>query len=346
MNVMVALSGGVDSSVAAALLKAQGANVCGGTLHLYGTPGEDAKLAAERLSIPFYEFFEAETFQKEVITAFSESYARGETPNPCILCNRQIKFGLLLDHALSLGQDFLATGHYAKIKKDSVSGRTLLLRAKDQSKDQTYMLYLLNQHQLSHAMFPLGDLTKAEIREMAEEMKLPSAQKPDSQDICFVPDGDYAAFLEALRKAPYEKGDFVNENGDVLGQHQGIIRYTIGQRKGLGIALGEPAFVLKKDAEKNQVILGKEEKLFSHRVLADRLNWIACAAPTEGMTVTAKTRYSHKESVAKLHPLEGGRILAEFMEPQRAAAPGQAMVFYDGDVVVGGGTIISGETAL
>ncbi len=346
MNVMVALSGGVDSSVAAALLQDQGAEVCGGHLHLYGAPSGDAELSAARLEIPFYNFSETEAFEKEVIAAFAESYARGETPNPCIICNRQIKFGLLLDHALALGQDYLATGHYAKIQKDSGSGRMLLLRAKDQSKDQTYMLYLLTQNQLAHALFPLGDLTKTEIREMAQEMALPSAKKPDSQDICFVPDGDYAAFLESRRKKPYEKGHFVNENGEVLGQHQGIIRYTIGQRKGLGIALGEPAFVLKKDVEKNQVILGKEEKLFSHRVLADRLNWIACEAPTEGMTVTAKTRYSHKESLAKLHLLSGGRILAEFSEAQRAAAPGQAMVFYDGDVVVGGGTIISGDTNL
>ena len=343
MKVMTALSGGVDSSVCAALLSDAGFSVCGATLHLYGPKNNDAKASAEALHIPFYEFCEEDAFREAVISAFYESYVRGETPNPCIICNKLIKFGLLLDRALSMGQDYLATGHYARIEKDAATGRYLLKRAKDPSKDQTYMLYLLDQHQLAHSLFPLGDLSKAEIRAIAAERKLPAAHKPDSQDICFVPDGDYAAFLEQVHGKSFPKGNFVDEVGKVLGQHQGIIRYTIGQRKGLGIALGEPAFVLRKDAGKNQVILGKEDKLFATRVMADRLNWIACDKPTEGMTVTAKTRYSHKESVATLHLIAEGKILAEFKEPQRAAAPGQAMVFYDGDVVVGGGTIISGE---
>ncbi len=343
MNVMTALSGGVDSSVCAAILKNAGHTVCGATLHLVGTPQQDAHDAADALGIPFYEFFEQEAFDAQVIAAFQDSYNRGETPNPCIICNRLIKFGILLDHAKKLGQDYLATGHYAKVKHDSASGRMLLMRAKDATKDQTYMLYLLTQEQLARTMFPLGDLTKKEIREIAEDLKLPSAGKPDSQDICFVPDGDYAAFLEKRRGKAYPKGDFVSADGNVLGQHQGIIRYTIGQRKGLGIALGEPAFVLAKNADTNQVILGSEEKLFARRVLADRTNWIACEKPQDGMKVTAKTRYSHKESEATLHILENGVILAEFSEPQRAPAPGQAMVFYDGEVVIGGGTIISGE---
>ena len=343
MKVMMALSGGVDSSVAAGILKNAGHTVCGATLHLAGTPQHDAQMAADALGIPFYEFFEQEAFEKKVIAAFEESYKRGETPNPCIICNRLIKFGLLLDLARKLGQDYLATGHYAKLKHDAATGRTLLMRAKDPAKDQTYMLYLLTQDQLTHAMFPLGDLTKKEIREMAKDMQLPSANKPDSQDICFVPDGDYAAFLEKRSGTAYPKGNFVNEAGEVLGQHQGIIRYTIGQRKGLGIALGQPAFVLSKNAKTNQVILGTEEKLFSRRVFADRLNWIACEKPSGGMEVTAKTRYSHKESKATLHLLDNDLVLAEFAEPQRAPAPGQAMVFYDGDVVVGGGTIISGD---
>ncbi len=343
MNVMTALSGGVDSSVCAAILKNAGHTVCGATLHLLGTPQQDARDAADALGIPFYEFFEQEAFDAQVVAAFQDSYNRGETPNPCIICNRLIKFGLLLDHAKKLGQDYLATGHYAKVKRDDASGRMLLMRAKDTTKDQTYMLYLLTQEQLAHTMFPLGDLTKKEIREIAEDLKLPSAGKPDSQDICFVPDGDYAAFLEKRRGKAYPKGDFVSADGKVLGQHQGIIRYTIGQRKGLGIALGEPAFVLAKNADTNQVILGSEEKLFARRVLADSTNWIACEKPQDGMKVTAKTRYSHKESEATLHILENGVILAEFSEPQRAPAPGQAMVFYDGEVVIGGGTIISGE---
>ncbi len=344
MKVMTALSGGVDSSVAAAILKNAGHEVCGATLHLCGTPQKDAKQAALALGIPFYEFFEEEAFQRLVITAFAESYAGGETPNPCIICNPLIKFGLLLDHARAMGQDRIATGHYAKIKTDTSTGRTLLLRATDVTKDQSYMLYRLSQEQLAQSLFPLGDLTKKEIRAIANDMELPSANKPDSQDICFVPDGDYAGYLEKRSGEPYPEGDFVDENGKILGRHKGIIRYTVGQRKGLGIALGTPAFVLAKDAAKNQVILGPEDRLFSSRILADRTNWIACEKPVDGLRVTAKTRYSHKEAEAVLHLLENDCVLAEFKEPQRAAAPGQAMVFYDGDVVVGGGTIINGET--
>ncbi len=346
MKVMTALSGGVDSSVAAGILQKSGYEVCGGTLHLLDAPQPDARLAAEALGIPFYEFFEQQAFDEKVIAAFSESYARGETPNPCIICNRLIKFGLLLDHALSSGQDYLATGHYANIQRDPATGRMLLLRATDPTKDQTYMLYLLTQKQLAHTLFPLGSLTKNEIRRIAEEMKLPCANKPDSQDICFVPDGDYAGFLERRKGSPYPKGSFIAEDGSPLGEHQGIIRYTIGQRKGLGIALGTPAFVLEKNALENTVTLGSEEKLFSRRIVADRLNWIACEVPPEGLRVTAKTRYSHKESEAVLHFLDNDRILAEFKEPQRAAAPGQAMVFYDGEIVVGGGTILGKEESL
>ncbi len=342
MKVMTALSGGVDSSVAAYLLKQEGYTVSGATLHLTGPMQSDAQKSADFLDIPFYEFEEQEAFQKLVIEEFAQCYERGETPNPCILCNLLIKFGILLDKALELGQDYLATGHYANVKKDTGSGRTLLLRGKDRAKDQTYMLYRLNQHQLSHTLFPLGELTKTEIREVAKRIGLFSANKPDSQDICFVPDGNYAGFLENYRGKPYPAGNFVNEEGTCLGQHQGIICYTVGQRKGLGIALGTPAFVLSKNAIDNTVVLGAEEKLFTKRIVADRVNWIACEEPTEGMKVTAKTRYSQKEAEATLHITEKG-VVAEFKEPQRAATPGQAMVFYDGEVVVGGGTIIGGE---
>ncbi len=339
MKVMTALSGGVDSTVAAAILKQAGHHVFGATLHLTGTLQPDAQLAAEALNIPFCSFDERNVFEKKIITAFADSYIQGKTPNPCILCNSLIKFGLLLDHALSMGQDAIATGHYAKIQRDSGSGRMLLLRAKDQSKDQTYMLYLLTQAQLEKTMFPLGDLTKKEIRDMAEELHLPNASKPDSQDICFVPDGDYIGFLERRQNIPFSQGHFIDENGQILGIHQGIIRYTIGQRKGLGIALGQPAFVLEKNAQNNTVTLGSEDRLFTRQVIAKDVNWIACN-PIDGLSVTAKTRYSHKESEAVLHLVDNGKVMAEFSEPQRAAAPGQAMVFYNGDVVIGGGTII------
>ncbi len=341
MKVMTAMSGGVDSSVAAYLLQQQGAEVCGATLYLTGAPQPDAAQAAAFLNIPFYEFERREAFEKDVIQAFAQSYEAGETPNPCIICNRLIKFGLLLEEALAMGQDYLATGHYACLKRDEATGRTLLLRAQDPRKDQTYMLYRLTQHQLSHALFPLGDYTKPQIRDIAASIGLQTAHKPDSQDICFVPDGDYAAFLEKRRGAAYPIGDFVNEEGAVLGRHRGMVRYTIGQRKGLGIALGEPAFVLYKDAEQNRVVLGREEKLFTRRIFAREANWIACEQPPEGLRVSAKTRYSQKEAGAVIHLTEQG-FVAEFDEPQRAATPGQGMVLYDGEVVIGGGTITEG----
>lgn len=343
MKVMAAMSGGVDSCVAVHLLKQQGHEVCGATLRLTEANQQGAREAAEAFSVPFYEFDEREAFRLAVIDAFKESYEQGETPNPCIICNREIKFGLLMEKAISMGQDVLATGHYAKVEKDVSSGRYLLKKAADATKDQTYMLCLLSQEQLSHSMFPLGSFSKKDIREIALDLGLASANSPDSQDICFVPDGDYAGFLEHYRGEAYPGGEFVDEAGHVLGYHKGVIHYTIGQRKGLGIALGKPAFVLKKDAKANRVVLGDEAGLFTNRVYAKNVNWIACRVPSSGMCVTAKTRYSQKEAEAVLHPLENGRVLAEFKTPQRAATPGQAMVFYDGDVVVGGGLITREE---
>ncbi|MBE7048976.1 MAG: tRNA 2-thiouridine(34) synthase MnmA [Ruminococcaceae bacterium] len=343
-QIMVALSGGVDSAVAAHLLQKKGYSVSGCTLQLTGLDITDAQEVANRLGVPFFSFNEQIAFRNHVIADFATCYERGETPNPCIICNKLIKFGLLLEHVLKMGYEYIATGHYAKTQYDAASGRTLLLRAQDKAKDQTYMLYSLTQHQLSHTLFPLGEFTKPQIRQIATEIGLTNANKPDSQDICFVPDGDYGQFLEGLRSTPYPQGDFVDETGNCLGHHRGIVHYTIGQRKGLGIALGTPTFVLAKDARRNRVILGPESRLFTRRIAARDINWIACKAPTNGMMVTAKTRYSQKEAEACLHMTETG-VIAEFKEPQRAPAPGQAMVFYDGDVVVGGGTIVQdGET--
>ncbi len=340
MKVMTALSGGVDSSVAACLLAQNGASLSGATLRL--TEHYDsapARKVAEALSIPFFEFDEQEAFRQTVIQNFADAYLNGETPNPCVLCNKFIKFGLLLAHAKQNGYDFIATGHYAKIEKDAASGRFLLKRAKDIKKDQTYMLYGLSQEQLAHTMFPLGDFTKPEIRALAESFGLENAGQKDSQDICFVPDGDYVGFLERELGIKATPGEFTDASGKLLGMHQGLIRYTVGQRKGLGITFGKPTFVIKKDAESNRIVLGDEESLFTRKVFARDVNLIACDKVADGMYVTAKTRYSQKEAEAKLFATETG-VLAEFTEPQRAPSPGQAMVFYDADVVIGGGTIL------
>ncbi len=344
-KVLVGMSGGVDSSAAVWLLQQQGYEVEGVTLLL--TEGsacgssrdvEDARLTAKRLGIAHRVLDERQWFRDTVIRDFADTYAAGATPNPCIVCNREVKFGRLLKRALEEGFDAVATGHYARIEQ-AENGRWLLKKAVDAAKDQSYVLYSLTQEQLAHVLFPLGDRFKADLRVLASEQGWESAHKPDSQDICFIPDGDYAAFLEQTMGVPREPGDFVDMDGKIIGRHTGMIGYTVGQRKGLGVAFGEPRFVVRKDATRNTVTLGKSEDLFTNTLVADRLNWISIPTLTVPMTVTAKTRYSQREAEAVIEPYGALRVKVTFSDPQRAITVGQAVVFYDGDTVVGGGTI-------
>lgn len=341
-KVLVGMSGGVDSSATALILKEKGYSVTGLTLKLCKEDKEqdisDAKAVCEKLGIEHLTFDLKKEFKEKVIDEFINQYKIGLTPNPCLECNKYIKFGKMLDLALEKGFDKIATGHYARVEKSG--DRFILKKATDESKDQSYVLYSLTQHQLSHLLLPLGNLSKPQIRSLAEEKGLVNANRPDSQDICFVPDGDYAAFIEETDDFASEKGNYVDINGNVLGLHQGVINYTIGQRKGLGIALGKPQFVIDKDAETNTVILGDEEYLFKTEVLVKKPNFIPFDKLEEAMRVSAKLRYRHRAQSATIYPLENGNVKIVFDRPQRAPSSGQAAVFYDGDTVVGGGKII------
>lgn len=351
---MIAMSGGVDSSVAALLVKQAGYDCMGVTLRLYDNEDagiskektccslddvNDARSVAGRLDMPFYVFNFTEHFRSEVMNRFVAAYERGETPNPCIDCNRYVKFGKLMHRAKEIGCDYVATGHYAQVEFDSDSGRWLLKKGLDETKDQSYVLYSLTQEELAHLLLPLGGLTKEQARKIAEENGFVNAKKRDSQDICFVPDGDYAAFIERYADRKFAPGEFVGTNGEHYGTHKGIIHYTVGQRKGLGLSFPQPMYVCKLDTENNEVVLGKHEELFSREVTVRDINLISVEKIDEPMRVKAKVRYRHAEQPATVIQTGDDELKVIFDEPQRAITKGQALVMYNGDVVVGGGVI-------
>ena len=351
---MIAMSGGVDSSVAAQLMIDAGYRCVGATMRLldHAAPEqnhlckvlqdiEDAKKVADRLGFPHYVYNFSKEFQEQVVDRFVSCYECGTTPNPCVTCNRFIKFGVLLDKGMDeLGCDYVVTGHYARIAQDPDTGRWLLKKATHTAKDQSYFLYNLTQNQLAHTIFPLGDLTKEEVRAIAEKHGFVNAHKRDSQDVCFIPSGDYTEFLERYTGKKYPEGDFLDWNGTVVGHHHGAIGYTLGQRKGLGVAMGEPVYVTSKDMKKNTVTVGRNEDLFSRELLAEDWNWFLFPELTEPVRVLAKARSRMTEQPATVYPEADGKARVIFDEPQRAITPGQAVVLYQGDVVVGGGTII------
>lgn len=353
-KVVVGMSGGVDSSVAAYLLKEQGYDVIGVTMQIWqdedvfmqsqegGCCGlsavEDARRVAERLEIPYYVMNFKEDFHKYVIDYFVSEYEKARTPNPCIACNRYVKWESLLHRSLEIGADYIATGHYARIMQ-LPNGRYTIRNSVTAAKDQTYALYNLTQDQLSHTLMPVGDYDKPHIRQIAEEIGLPVATKHDSQDICFVPDHDYASFITQETGKESMPGNFVDEEGNVMGQHRGLIHYTIGQRKGLGISSATPIFVRELRPETNEVVLCKSESLFSRDCHVDNVNYMAEEKLTEPVRAIGKIRYSHAGAPCTLYPQPDGTLLAQFDEPQRAMTPGQAAVFYQDDHVLCGGTI-------
>ncbi len=349
-RVVVAMSGGVDSSVAAALMKEQGHEVIGLTMHHWEQCKRDgsanttnsnnavaaAKKVAEQLQIPFYSVnFETE-FRQQVVSQFCDEYLVGRTPNPCIVCNKKVKFGLLLDKALELGADFLATGHYVRIAAEN--GRRLVQKGCDLKKDQSYFLFMLNQQQLQHCLFPLGELTKPQVREHAARFGLQFTPKEESQDICFIPDGDYVRFLEEEQGFEKLAGDIVHVSGQTLARHQGTYRYTIGQRKGLGIGWKEPLYVVGIDAAKQLVIVGEKHYLSRESMVVEQCNW-AIDKPLEIFRAACRIRYRHAEVQATIEPLQGDRVKVVFDSPQEGVTPGQAAVFYRDDLVTGGGWI-------
>ncbi len=351
-RVLAAMSGGVDSSAAVKLLLDKGFEVAGATMHLYDNEDigvrektccslsdvEDARLVALKLGIDFHVFNMSDEFKARVIDDFVDTYLDGGTPNPCIECNKHLKFGSFLERAQLLGFDYIATGHYVTSHYDEVSGRWLLKRSADRSKDQSYVLYGMTQHQLAHTLFPVGDMSKPEIRALAEANGLINAHKRDSQDICFIPDGDYASFITA-RAGQQPAGDIVLSDGTVLGRHRGLINYTIGQRRGVGVSYSEPLFVTYKDMANNRLVMGTSEQLCSKALTADEVNFITVDKLTSPLHCTAQTRYHQQEVPCTVIPVDENTVRVEFDKPHKAVSKGQAVVFYDGEYVVGGGRI-------
>lgn len=341
-QVLIAMSGGVDSAVAAHLMQ-QTHGICAGAYLQMWDAGEeniaDARSVADRLGMDFYVLDAMGDFRKQVVDHFVCAYEEGLTPNPCVVCNRCMKFGVLLEHALALGFQTVATGHYAQVRYNESTGRYLLCKAADPTKDQTYFLACLTQEQLSHAAFPLGGLTKEQARAIAQEQGFINARKRDSQDICFIPDGDYFAFMQRYTGKTYPAGDYLDMDGRVVGQHKSAVAYTLGQRKGLNLAMGAPVYVCGKDMQKNTVTVGPNEALFATTLFAEDWNWLPFPTLTEPMRVSAKARSRHTEQPATVYPEENGCARVVFDTPQRAITPGQAVVLYDGDTVVGSGTI-------
>lgn len=350
------MSGGVDSSVAAALLKEERYEVIGVTMNLFSLPQEycrsenlrsccgwkaveDANRVASILGITHYVADLRADFEEKVITDFCEQYGQGRTPNPCIRCNQHVKFKSLMTRAERLGADFLATGHHARVEYNARKSTYLLKKGRDREKDQSYFLYPLSQEQLSRTLFPVGNFTKKEVREKARRMGLPVAHRTESQEICFIPDKDYAGFLQERIPQAFQSGPVVDIEGHIIGQHRGVARYTIGQRKGMGIAASHPLYVIRILHDSNEIVVGPNEKLYHRNLLASQVHLVSSEKITQPLTVKAKIRYKHKETIAIVKPVEKDRARVEFGKPQRAITPGQSVVFYNGDVVVGGGII-------
>jgi tRNA-specific 2-thiouridylase len=352
-RVVVGMSGGVDSSATAALLLEQGYDVVGITLKLW--PQDcvsraedkccgpqavtDARAVCHKLGVPYYLIDEAAEFQSKVIQYFADEYKAGRTPNPCVMCNQNLKFGRLIDRADQLGAKYIATGHFARVEKSGDGSRVLLKRGRDSRKDQSYFLFSLRQDQLARAMFPLGEKTKSDTREVARHCNLKTADKEESMEICFVPDNDYGRFLQQAKLVQKHQGEIVNLHGQVLGHHEGVEFYTIGQRKGLGLSSPKPLYVVELDAENNRVVVGDDTALDRDEFVAQRCNWIPFDTPPESFEAMVKIRYNHPGTLATVTPLPNGAAKVRLQTPQRAITPGQAAVFYQDDLVVGGGWI-------
>jgi len=337
-RVAVAMSGGVDSSAAAALLKQAGYGVSGIYARLWPYPDlastiADLERTCQLLDIPLHQLDLEEEFRRLVVDYFTQEYGRGRTPNPCIACNQHIKFGLLMEKALEMGAEYIATGHYARIEPSPEGYR--LRQAADQSKDQSYFLYMLGQKQLERLLLPLGELSKEKARKIAGEIGLPTVSRSESQDVCFIPDNDYRSFIAP--HVSFQPGDIVDIKGKVLGQHDGMAKYTVGQRQGLGLASDDPLYVIEMDAANNRLVVGSKDQLLHSVLLASQLSWVSGKAPAGPISITAKVRYKAPEAVAELHLNDGAEL--RFDEPQQAAAPGQSVVFYQDDFVLGGGII-------